>query len=289
MKKQAIRIAALMGDRSNPFWQGMEKEYDKLAPEYGMCITPHYAEPEKNPEAQARRFMALLQDDYQGVIINPVSNSNLVDGIHQAQQMRLPIFDVGAKTNQTLAISGPDSCYYPVRTVDFHEQGRLGAACLLDHLKSKGRGTIVVIPGRRHSAQSIGRSAGAIAVVDKHPCFTAVQSDPADFDRIKAGRIAEAFLKTDGDIAGFFCANDEMAFGVVDAVRKTGPSVSPAIVGVDGVPEAVDAVFRGDILATVHFSAEEVGHVVLDKVRSVFMNTSIKGEPAVESRVITMK
>lgn len=281
-----IRIAALLGDCSNPFWNEMEKEYDKLASDYGMNITACYAEPEKNPAAQAERLMSLLREDYQGIIINPISNRNLVDGIHQAQQTGVPVFDVGAKTDQSLVPSGPDSCYHPVKTVNFFQQGKQGAACLVDHLEPMGGGRVVVMPGRLQSAQSIGRSAGAMAILEKSPAFSVIKSEPADFDRSKAGNIAETLLKLNRDIVGFFCANDEMALGVADVVKKNSLAVKPAIVGVDGVAEAIDRVDSGDLLATVYFSAEAVGHVILGRVRSVLSDVPIKGETSVDSRVI---
>ena len=284
MTKEKIRIAVLLGDHSNPFWDEMEKEYADLASAYDMNITAWYAEPEKKMEAQADCFVSLLREDYQGIIINPISNTNLVDGIHEAQHLGVPVFDVGAKTDQTLVPSAPESCYYPVKTVDFHQQGKQGGACLVEHLGPTG-GTVVVMPGRINSAQSIGRSAGAVEVLEKSPNFSVI-SEPANFDRIKAGDIAEELWKSKKDIAGFFCANDEMALGVADRIIQIDPERHPAIVGVDGVTEAVYRVASGDLLATVYFSAQEVGHVILGKVRSVFSGVPTEGEPGVVSRVI---
>ena len=66
----------------------------------------------------------------------------------------------------------------------------------------------------------------------------------ADYDRAKAEVAAERFIHRYPRLSGFFAVNDEMALGVGDAVRATGKK-GLAIIGVDGISEALDAVGDG--------------------------------------------
>ena len=72
----------------------------------------------------------------------------------------------------------------------------------------------------------------------------------ADYDRTTAEAAAEGILFAHPRLSGFFAVNDEMALGVADAVRA-GKSGAVTIIGVDGIPEALDAVRAGSISATV--------------------------------------
>jgi len=73
----------------------------------------------------------------------------------------------------------------------------------------------------------------------------------ADYDRTTAEAAAERILFAHPRLSGFFAVNDEMALGVADAVRSAGKSGGVKIIGVDGIPEALDAVRVGSISATV--------------------------------------
>jgi ribose transport system substrate-binding protein len=52
------------------------------------------------------------------------------------------------------------------------------------------------------------------------------------------------------------CANDVMALGVFDELMASGRAVPPPLIaGVNAIPEAVDAIIDGRMLATADFNA----------------------------------
>ncbi len=73
----------------------------------------------------------------------------------------------------------------------------------------------------------------------------------ADFDGQKARLAAEDLLQADPRITGFFAVNDQMALGVAQAVRAAGRRGDVAVIGVDGIRQALAAVQRGALSATV--------------------------------------
>jgi len=76
-------------------------------------------------------------------------------------------------------------------------------------------------------------------------------TDFTNYDRTTAEAAAERILFAHPRLSGFFAVNDEMALGVADAVGSAGKSGAVKIIGVDGIPEALDAVRLGSISATV--------------------------------------
>jgi ribose transport system substrate-binding protein len=73
----------------------------------------------------------------------------------------------------------------------------------------------------------------------------------ADYVRTTAEVAAGRILHAHPHLSGFFAVNDEMALGVADALRSAGRTGDVAIIGVDGIPEALDAVRAGSMSATV--------------------------------------
>jgi ribose transport system substrate-binding protein len=73
----------------------------------------------------------------------------------------------------------------------------------------------------------------------------------ADYDRVKAAIAAERILRLRPRVAGFFAANDLMALGIADAVSEAGRAGDVKIIGLDGIPAALDAVQSGTLSASV--------------------------------------
>jgi ribose transport system substrate-binding protein len=51
-------------------------------------------------------------------------------------------------------------------------------------------------------------------------------------------------------LSGFFAANDLMALGIADSVGAAGKTGKVRIIGLDGIPEALDAIRTGSISGT---------------------------------------
>jgi ABC-type sugar transport system substrate-binding protein len=277
--RNSCRVAVLLGDKSNPFWTGMVKEYEFLAPIMGIDVACFFAEPEKNREAQLKKLLEILRRGFDAVIINPISNRNLVAGILKAAENEIPILDVGAKTDQE-SIKEAGCLYHPVQTVDFFAQGFMAGNYLCQRLLYSGGGKVVIIEGRADSTQSIGRSAGAAQAFTATTAVHLVCRENADFDRSKAAIVSRSILEKEPGIKAFFCANDVMALGVADAVRALSPHPDVTIVGVDLTPESRSAIRQGYIAASVAFSPKVVAQVVFGAVKHVIVGEELeKGFP----------
>jgi ribose transport system substrate-binding protein len=73
----------------------------------------------------------------------------------------------------------------------------------------------------------------------------------AGYDRTMAEIAADRILSTYPHLSGFFAANDLMALGIADSVGAAGKSGRVKIIGLDGIPEALNAIQAGSISATV--------------------------------------
>lgn len=115
-----------------------------------------------------------------------------------------------------------------------------------------GSGGIVALQGKLDVDPAQKRFAGLNDVLKNYPNVQLLDDQTANWDRTKAFPIVQTWLTKYGDqIKGIWAANDDMAFGALEALRAAGLAGKIPVVGVDGVAEAVAAVDKGEMVATV--------------------------------------
>lgn len=114
-----------------------------------------------------------------------------------------------------------------------------------------GKGGVVHLGGIASNNPAIERLQGLKNALVDYPDVELLAAEPADWDTQKANQIMLGFLTRFGDaITGVHCANDTIAYGVIEALRAEGIEDMP-IVSYDGNPQAVQLVAERKILATV--------------------------------------
>jgi ribose transport system substrate-binding protein len=114
-----------------------------------------------------------------------------------------------------------------------------------------GEGGIVHLGGIAANNPAVERLNGLKNALKDFPNIELLDAQPADWDTQKGAALMASFLTRYGDaIKGVHCANDNIAYGVIEALRAEGIEGMP-IVAYDGNPEAVQMVLDGTLLATV--------------------------------------
>ena len=113
-----------------------------------------------------------------------------------------------------------------------------------------GKGGVVHLGGIPANIPAIERLNGLKNALKDAPGIELLDSQPADWDTTKGAALMSSYLTKYGDkIKGVHCANDNIAYGVLQALKAEG--ITLPVVAFDGNPEAVDMVMKGDLLATV--------------------------------------
>lgn len=127
-----------------------------------------------------------------------------------------------------------------------------------------GEGGIVALEGRLDTDTAQGRFKGLQQVLSENPKVQLLDHQTANWDRTAAFPIAQAWLTKYGDqIKGIWAGNDDMALGALEALRAAGLAGKIPIVGVDGIPEAIQAVEKGEMTTTVSSDATYQGSIGL--------------------------
>lgn len=113
-----------------------------------------------------------------------------------------------------------------------------------------GKGAIVHVGGIPANVPAIERLEGLRQALAEYPDIELLDVQSADWDTAKAASLMSSFVTRYGDeISGVHCANDTMAYGVLETLKAEGMRMP--VTGFDGNPEAVEMVIDGDLLATV--------------------------------------
>jgi ribose transport system substrate-binding protein len=177
-------------------------------------------------------------------VVNPIAATNLVAALRGASR---PIVNVDSPIDPSAAKRAGVRIRTYIGTNDF-AAGRLAGAKMASLLR--GGGTVALVGGVTGNVNSRLRMSGFESGIRGTHVRVVARVD-ADYVRTTAEVAAERILHTHPHLSGFFVVNDEMALGVADAVRAAGKPAGVTIIGLDGIPEALDAVRDGSISATV--------------------------------------
>jgi ribose transport system substrate-binding protein len=238
-------VAAVIKGLENPFFAAMRQGLADAAGKRGAPLHVVAATSLQDTAGQAAKLESLAADDADCYVVNPISQTNLVRALSHLPS-GAPVVNIDSPVDVTAATAVGVKITSYIGT-DNVAAGRLAARAMTRVAQDGAK--VAVIAGIPGDATSAARSEGFAAGADESLRVTATVS--ADFNQEKARLAAEALLKEDSAIKGFFAVNDEMALGAAEAVRAAGKTGDVAVVGVDGIREALDAVKSGALSATV--------------------------------------
>jgi ribose transport system substrate-binding protein len=228
----------------NPFFVAMYEGVRAEAARRGAHPSVRAATSNADVAGQAALARALVAGRKDCYVVNPITATNLVAALRGA---RGPIVNVDSPIDASAARRAGVRVRAYIGTNDF-AAGRMAGAKMVSLLR--GGGTVALIGGLPGSVNSRLRLSGFERRIRGTRVRVVTRVD-ADYVRTTAEVAAERILHTHPRLSGVFAVNDEMALGVADAVRSSGKTDDVKIIGLDGIPEALDAVRAGSMSATV--------------------------------------
>jgi ABC-type sugar transport system substrate-binding protein len=239
------RLGVVTKGLDNPFFAAMQEGVRAAARERRAEVRLSAATGLADTAGQASKLEALVAEELDCYVVNPISQSNLAQALsHVPQSTPIVNIDSPVGADDARALGVDISTYIGT---DNNAAGALAGDTMADVV---GPGASVgMIGGISGDATSAARIEGFRASARGR--FDTLVPVAADWDQRKAMLAARTLLREEPGIAGFFAANDQMALGVAEAVADAGRQGHVAVVGVDGIREALDAIERGTISATV--------------------------------------
>ena len=274
-------FAAVLRPLDDPFYATMRDGLQTTARRHGVPIAVQAAANLQDTAGQAAALEALANDQADCYVVDPIDQTNLFPSLAQIAQ-GTPIVNLDSPVDPAVA----DAMGVRITTyigTDNVAAGRLAAEAMAGRVPAGAR--VAVITGISGDAGSVGRTQGFIEGARGR--FNVVSTLEADFDPANAYRAAVELIGTKGGVDGIFAVSDEMALGAARAVSSGGRSEKVAVIGMGGIPEALAAVRRGDMSATVAQYPYTIGQLGVEACLAATRGKTVPATVAAPIQLIT--
>ena len=252
-----IHIGVILKGLDNPYFVAMFEGVRAEASRLGARLSTRAATSNADAAGQAARARTLVAGGDACYIANPINRSNLIAPL---RGVRRPVVDVDSVIDPAAARRAgiQIATYIGTENVAAGALAARGMRALLPR-----GGDVALVGGLASDIGSHQRLAGFVLGA-RGTRLHIVARVAADFDRTRARLAAGRLMRDRPALDGFFAANDIMALGIADALRASRKRSTVKVIGIDGIPDALDAIRQGSISATVAQYPYVMGQMAVD-------------------------
>ena len=245
---QPRTLAVFTKNRVNPAYAAARLAADRVAAEAG-ARTIHYVPETPDDVAQQKVLVGeALASRPDAVVFVPTDDAAMVEDVRRFEAAGIPVVNcVNRMEGRFVSFVGSDDVAV----------GFTAARALIDGLG--GKGDIVVIEGSPGAPTARDRAVGLRRALDESPAIRVLGSGTGAFQEQPARLAMARLLAQHPHIDGVWTGNDLMAFGVLDALAEAGRRAQ--VVGINGLPGAIERIEQGTMLASVDFSAFNIAAI----------------------------
>ena len=255
----------------NPFWAAVEQGAKDKAAELGVELVVLAPPEESDVQSQISQVEDQLAKGIDALAIAPTDPNALAPIVDQAKSQGVGAVFIDTKgINEGVTFIGTNN-----------EQGAKLAADYICQNVEKGS-DVAILQGIITQSTGQARAEGAKAGLSG--CgLNVVAEQPADWDTAKAQSVMENILTGNPNIKAVFASNDNMALGVVQALKSANMR-GVLVVGFDANPNAAEAVLAGDMAATVAQNPRNMGALGVENALKVKHGEKI--DPVIDTSTV---
>ncbi len=238
--KDGVRIGGVSKTLTNEYWRTLGEGYIAFADKYKVFVSYLAAANEEDQIGQLSIAETMITEGYDALLVSPMTDANMQAAFDSSVDKGIPFINV----NDAVM---PLTPYY-VGCVQ-RDNGVRVAKWFIEHYPEGGKVAVIEgIPGVYAVKQ---RTEGFTTTINTSDKFEIVASVPANWSREQAYNAATNILQRTPDLIGFYCNNDGMALGVVEAVEAAGLLGKCMVFGTDGISDAYASIREGRLTGTV--------------------------------------
>jgi ribose transport system substrate-binding protein len=241
-------LAVFTKNRVNPAYTAARLAVDRVAAEAGgraIHYVPETPDDVGQQKALAREALAAKPD---AVVFNPADDVQMQEDVARFADAGIPVaLFINRMSGPALTFVGSDDVAV----------GRRVATALFEGLGGKGR--VVGLEGPPSAPTSRDRVRGLNETLARFPNIELLGLSVGFLQQEPAELAMAALLARHPAIDGVWTANDLMALGALDALGGAGRTAK--VVGINGLPAAIEHIERGTMLASADFSAFNIAAI----------------------------
>jgi erythritol transport system substrate-binding protein len=212
------------------------------------------------------------------IVLDNAGADASVAAVRKAKNAGIPTFLIDREINATgVATAQIVANNYQCATLGAQEFVRL--------MGEKGK--YVELVGKESDTNAQVRSQAYNEVLGQYPQLVQVAKQSANWSQTEAYEKMETLLQAHRDVTGVISGNDTMAKGAAAALKAAGKDV--VVVGLDGSPEAIDAIKTGEMDATVLQPAVKMARSAVEQAQAYLKNgkTTLPEKQALDCELVT--
>jgi ribose transport system substrate-binding protein len=249
-----ISVGAVAKALTNEYWRSLGEGYVKFGAAVGVTVDLQAGQGEADQLGQLAIAENMLSKGYKILLVSPQTDANLQPAVEAAEKAGVPVINVN------------DAVIPGAKNYIGNVQKDNGVRAARWFIKNKADGgKVAVIEGMAGVYAAVQRTAGFKETMAADGAkFNVVASVPGNWDRQLSFDAATNIIQQHPDIVGFYCNNDGMALGVVEAVKAAGKLEQIAVIGTDGISDAYKSIKDGELTATVDSFPVLTGEVAME-------------------------
>jgi erythritol transport system substrate-binding protein len=271
-------IAIITPPVENPFFKAEADAAKAKAEELGYDTS--VASHDDDPNKQSELIDAAISRKAKAIVLDNAGADASIGPVQKAKDAGIPVFLIDREINATGIATA--------QIVSNNSQGaQLGAQEFVKKLD--GKGNYVELVGKESDTNAGVRSKGYSDVIGQYPDMKLVAKQSANWDQQEAFTKMETIIQRNRNIDGVIAGNDTMALGAVAALKAAGLIDKVTVAGFDGSPDAIDAVKKDEMLATVLQPAALIAEMAVEQADELIKTgkTSQPEKQSIDCELVT--
>ncbi|MGA9705203.1 sugar ABC transporter substrate-binding protein [Pseudomonas sp.] len=278
-----IKVGVSMSAFDDTFLTYLREDMDKQAKSYpkGDGVQLQFEDARADVVKQLSQVENFISQKVDAIIVNPVDTASTKNIINAATKAGIPLVFVNRRPDQkdlpkdVVAVTSDDV-----------EAGKLQMQYIAEKLGGKGK--IVILLGDLANNSTTNRTKGVKEVLAKYPDIKIEQEQTGIWLRDKGMTLVNDWLTQGREFNAVLANNDEMAIGASMALKSAGKEKgSVLIAGVDGTPDGLNAITKGDMAASAFQDAKGQAVGSVEAARKMAKNEPVEQNVIIPFQLIT--
>lgn len=288
--KKAFKTAVVLFTFDDPYISLIRKSLEEIQKKNENTIDFTFYDGQRNQDIQNTIIDSILQDDYDLLFVNLVNldKNTVTSVINKTKQKNTPIILFNTVPFDTEPIKSYSRSL--VISTDAKQSGILQGDLIVNEWKSNKKAIdingdnilqYIIFKGPENITVTVDRSLYSISTINNSEIKTQeILSKYCSWDeKCAEDSMNLLFLRYNDKFDVIISNNDAMAIGAIKALQRYGynkgdKSKYIPVFGIDGIPEAIDLINKGDMAGTVFQDSNETAKALYKVGMNLVYNKS---------------
>lgn len=276
-----MKIGVSMSQFDDTWLTYLRESMDKKAKSYPDGVQLQFEDARSDVVKQLSQVESFISQKVDAIVVNPVDTAATKKITEAAVKAGIPLVYVNRR---------PDDLKLPKGVVTVASNDLEAGEMQMQYLADKmgGKGDIVILLGDLANNSTTNRTKGVKEVLAKYPNIKVEQEQTGIWLRDKGMTLVNDWLTQGRKFDAVVANNDEMAIGAAMALSQAGVDKgSVLIAGVDGTPDGLNAIKKGNMTVSVFQDAKGQADGSIDTAVKMAKNEPVEQAVWVPYRLIT--